>query len=197
MALLPMYSGKVNSPNTTLATTINNSTTTIILTDASVLPTAPNIFVIGYDTANPETIFYPSTPSGNTLSGVTRAFQGTAQGWNSGAKIARLFTEYDYNTLVNNLNIIQNSSIISSVDFGTNNSETFVTTTLSGLSWVTSTSKITASLYGENNGSRSVEDGFIEGIIVGISDIIDGGFKINAYAPNGASGVYKVICIGG
>lgn len=197
MALLPMYSGKVNSPNTTLSNTINDSITTIILTDASVLPTAPNIFVIGYDTINPETIFYPTAPSGNTLSGVTRAFQGTAQGWNSGAKIARMFTEYDYNTLVNNLGIVQNSSIISSVDFGTSNVETFVTTTITGLNWVTTSSKITASLYGEINGSRSVEDGFIEGIIVGVSDIIDGSFKINAYAPNGASGVYKVICIGG
>jgi hypothetical protein len=192
-----MYSGKINSPSTTLATPINNSDTTIVLVDASVLPAAPNIFVIGYDTDSPETIFYPSTPSLNVLSGVTRAFQGVAQSWIVNSKIARMFTEYDYNALVNNLSIIQNRSIISTVDFGTNNVETFTTNTLTGISWVTASSKITCSLYGENSGSRSVEDGFLEGIIVGISDITDGGFKINAYAPNGTSGVYKVICIGG
>lgn len=103
-----MFSVKENSPSTTVATGISDSSTTIILTDATILPEAPSIFTIGYDTNNPELIYYPTSPTGNTLSNVVRGYNSTtAQAWNSGSNVARVFTGYDYNAIVSNIrNII-------------------------------------------------------------------------------------------
>ncbi len=101
MALITMYEGKVNSPATTLSSGIDATVTTISLVDASVLPDAPNIAVIGTG-EDAETILY-ETKVENALSNVTRGFQGVAKAWDSGTSIARLFTAYDYNTLKGNI----------------------------------------------------------------------------------------------
>lgn len=101
MALQPMYLGMVNSPQTELASAIDATQTSIPLLDASVLPDPPNLATIGTG-ENAETILYTGK-SGNVLTGVTRGFQGTAQAWVMGTKVARLFTAYDYNALINNL----------------------------------------------------------------------------------------------
>lgn len=97
-----MYPGKVNSPPTTLVDAIDSAVTTITITDASVLPIAPNLATIGSD-VDAETILF-TTVTGNTLEGVTRGFQGTAKTWPAGTPIARLFTEYDYRALSDNIN---------------------------------------------------------------------------------------------
>ena len=96
-----MYPAKVNSPATTLDGGIDDVQTTISLVDASVLPAATNLAVIGRD-EDAETILY-ETINGNDLEDVTREFQGTAKAWDSGTTIARMFTAYDYDTLKSNL----------------------------------------------------------------------------------------------
>jgi len=96
-----MYPGKVNSPMTELASAIDNVQTTIPLLDASVLPAAPNLATIGTG-ENAETVLYTGV-SGNDLTGVTRGFQGAAKSWGAGVKVARLFTEYDYDALRQNI----------------------------------------------------------------------------------------------
>ena len=106
-----MYPAKINSPNTTLNDGINNVATTIAIADGTVLPAAPNIATIGYDTASPETILYTGN-AGNSLTGVTRGFQGTAASWNSGDKIARTFTEYDYNALRVNIAEARRAAVV-------------------------------------------------------------------------------------
>jgi len=96
-----MYPAKVNSPATTLSSFITDSQTTISLTDASVVPAAPNLAVIGTG-EDAETVLYTGK-SGNDLTGCTRGFQGTAKAWDSGTSVARFFTAYDYDTLRTNL----------------------------------------------------------------------------------------------
>ena len=96
-----MYPAIVNSPSTSLSSSILSTDTTIAVVDGSRLPTAPNLATIGTED-NAETILY-ATRVGNTLSGITRGFQGTAQAWNAGTPIARMFTAYDYDTLRNHM----------------------------------------------------------------------------------------------
>ena len=96
-----MYSAIINSPPTTLSGSITNVDTTINVVDGSRLPVAPNLATIGGED-NAETILY-ATRTGNTLSGITRGFQGTAQAWGIGTPVARMFTAYDYDTLRNHM----------------------------------------------------------------------------------------------
>src|SRR5690606_29264219 len=96
-----MYPGKVNSPQTELASAIDDEQTTIPLLDASVLPDPPNLCTIGTG-EDAETVLYTGK-SGNNLTGVTRGFQGTAKAWVQGTKVARNFTAYDYDALRENL----------------------------------------------------------------------------------------------
>lgn len=109
MALTTMYNGQVNSPQTTLNGAINSSVTSITVVDGTILPTAPMPLVISEGSKEPETVLM-TNKVGNILT-VTRAFQGVAQSWGSGASIGRNFTAYDYNTLVENANTINNDLV--------------------------------------------------------------------------------------
>lgn len=91
-----MYPAMVNSPVTALAAAIDATQTTITVTDATKLPAAPNLAVIGTDEAA-ETILYTGV-TGNSLTGCTRGFQGTAAAWTAGTPVARNFTAYDHDT---------------------------------------------------------------------------------------------------
>lgn len=114
-----MYMGKVNSPATSLDGDINDLVTTIDVIDGSVLPDSPNLAVIGTG-EDAETILYV-TKVDNQLSDVTRGFQGVAKEWDSGTQIARMFTEYDYATLKQNIETLdgvahsQNTDTIMSI----------------------------------------------------------------------------------
>jgi len=116
-----MYKGQVNSPQTNLVNDITAIQTTIEVVDASVLPTAPNILVIGGDTTTSETVYYASA-TGNVLT-VIRAYEGTAQIWASGVTIGRNFTAYDYNTLVDNVDEV-NTTKINTAQIANNLTET-------------------------------------------------------------------------
>ncbi|MHA6484456.1 hypothetical protein ACX1C1_21400 [Paenibacillus sp. strain BS8-2] len=96
-----MYSGMVNSPVTELAAAINNSQTTATLVNGAALPAAPNLAVIGQGELA-ETILYTGK-SGNNLSGITRGLQGSPRSWGAGSKIARNFTERDYESMRQNI----------------------------------------------------------------------------------------------
>lgn len=96
-----MYPGMVNSPQTELASAIDDSQTTIPLLDATVLPAAPNLATIGTG-EDAETVLYEGV-DGNDLTDVTRGFQGAAKAWNAGTKVARNFTAYDYDALRENV----------------------------------------------------------------------------------------------
>ena len=100
-----MYPAQVNSRQTEIAAAIDAMQVTIPLVDASLVPDAPNLLTIGTD-ESAETILYTGK-SGNDLTGVTRGFQGTADSWAVGTKVARYFTAYDHDSLVNNVGELQ------------------------------------------------------------------------------------------
>lgn len=101
MTLQDMYKGIANSPMTELAHDVDSNQTTIEIVEGSALPDAPNLATIGIG-EDAETIKYDNK-NGNTLSGVTRGFQGTAKSWIAGIVISRMFTAYDYDTLIDNI----------------------------------------------------------------------------------------------
>ena len=101
MALQTMYPGQPNSPQTELASAIDDEQTTIPLLDTSVLPDPPNICTIGTG-EDAETVLYEGI-DGDDLTGVTRGFQGQARGWSAGIKVARYYTAYDHDAFRQNI----------------------------------------------------------------------------------------------
>lgn len=102
MALSTMYPAKANSPQTTLAAGITAADTSMTLSDASVLPAAPNLCTLGAD-EDAEVVSY-STITGNVVSGLIRGVSGTtASPWPIGTQVAREFTSYDHDTFKANI----------------------------------------------------------------------------------------------
>ena len=105
-----MYKGVVNSPETTITNNISNTDTLIYVLDESRVPDdLPNLMTIGTGT-NAETIKVVSK-AGSAIT-VVRGFQGVAKAWNAGSIIARNFTEYDYNALMENINTLREDTDI-------------------------------------------------------------------------------------
>jgi len=98
-----MYPGKAYSPHTTLVQAISADTTEIEVADASALPPAPNIAVIGTN-ENAETIIY-TEKTGNLLSGLIRGVEcpDEARAWNAGALIARNIAKLDLDAIQENI----------------------------------------------------------------------------------------------
>ncbi|NLO37918.1 MAG: hypothetical protein GX115_00305 [Ruminiclostridium sp.] len=111
-----MYKGNINGPTTMLTSTISATATSITVQNGSVLPDAPNIAVIGSGNAA-ETIVY-GAKSGNTLNLVTRGFEGSPLPWPANTEVVRRFTAYDYNALVDNIQMLK--AQIDNINTGTN-----------------------------------------------------------------------------
>lgn len=106
MALTTMYAGMNNSPQTDLGAAISASDTTILVSDISVFPTAPNLATIGND-ENAEVIRYNGI-SDSTLTGCERGFGGTvASAWETGTVISRQITKYDMDTIKSNIESLE------------------------------------------------------------------------------------------
>lgn len=100
MTQKPMYAAMVNSPVTEIVADISVTDTVIELLDATKLPTAPNLAVIGSD-ETAETVRYTEV-NGNVIT-VERGFQGAAKSWSAGTKVARYFTAYDHDSARENI----------------------------------------------------------------------------------------------
>lgn len=110
MAQTTMYAGKTNSPKTALANDISANDNSIMLTDSSVLPDAPNLAVIG-TTSDAEVIVY-SGMSGNRLTGVLRGQGGTvAKAWVKDTAVARNFTIIDYDNVCANIRDLESRKV--------------------------------------------------------------------------------------
>jgi hypothetical protein len=99
--MIEMYPAMVNSEPTTLTGALSATDTTLHVALASAIPDAPNLLVIGADTANPETV--KLTSKTGTVLTVIRGFQATARAWGAGSLIARNFTAYDHDTFIENV----------------------------------------------------------------------------------------------
>ena len=96
-----MYKGMVNSPTTELFDSINSSQEEFSVVDGNKLPNAPSLATIG-DDEDAETVLYLEK-DGDLLQQVTRGFQGQAKEWGGGSVVSRLFTEYDYESIRQNM----------------------------------------------------------------------------------------------
>ena len=102
MALSTMYAAMPGSPVTSLTSGIAANSTSMTLDDASVLPAAPNICVLGSD-SSAEIVSYTSI-SGNVVSGLVRALGGTtASAWAANTAVARNITSLDHDTFMGNI----------------------------------------------------------------------------------------------
>lgn len=116
MALQVMYPSKPGSPLTSLAEPLAADGTSMTLDDATVLPSAPNIAVIGSD-SSAEIVSYTAI-TGNVVSGLVRALGGTtASAWTTNTAVARNITSYDHDTFKYNIEAL-NTEKISGVAWG-------------------------------------------------------------------------------
>ena len=103
MAISTMYPAKPGSPSTSLTSGIAADATSMTLDDASVLPAAPNICVLGSD-SSAEIVSYTGI-AGNVVSGLVRGLGGTtASAWASNTAVARNITSLDHDTFIGNIN---------------------------------------------------------------------------------------------
>jgi hypothetical protein len=93
-----LYKGIAGSPITYLTADISTNQTTISIADDSALPDAPNICTIGYG-EELETIKY-GVKSNGVLQEVVRGIEGTPRAWPAGTEVARFFTAYDHNAII-------------------------------------------------------------------------------------------------
>jgi|GEM_PF-670157 len=133
MAQQTMYDGAVNSPITTITNNISSTDTIIYVLDDTKIPDAPNLLVIGGNLQGAETVLMTSK-NGSEIT-VQRGFQGTAVAWNSGATIARNFTEYDYRMLKENVEDLSTGKVdkITGKQLSTEDYSTAEKTKLSGI----------------------------------------------------------------
>jgi hypothetical protein len=101
MKMDEMYNAMPGSPITYLAGDISAGQTTIAIADDTALPDAPNICTIGYG-EHIETVRYGAKSNG-VLQDVTRGIEGTPRAWQAGTEVARFFTAYDHNAIVENI----------------------------------------------------------------------------------------------
>lgn len=95
-----MYKGVVNSPETFLKENLVQGATIMYVADGSVFGTLPTLAVIG-DDESAETVLVESVDGGAYT--IRRAFEGTAKDWTKGTVVARNFTNYDYQAVVDNI----------------------------------------------------------------------------------------------
>lgn len=138
-----MYASKNGSPQTTLASGITASSTSMTLADATVLTAAPGVAVIG-NSANAEIVTYTGI-SGNTVTGLVRGVNGTtASIWPEDTVVARNFTTLDYDIFCSNIS-----------DLYSNKADAANLGTLAGKDTVALGSDVTGTLPVANGGTGS------------------------------------------
>ena len=108
--MLEMYRGMVNSPETIITNNINAEDTIIYVLDETKVPEElPNLMTLGTGTSA-ETVKVLGVNRNTKALTVERGFQGVARSWSVGTVIARNFTEYDYNALVENVKTLKGNT---------------------------------------------------------------------------------------
>ena len=111
MAMSTMYPAKAGSPKTVLASSISASATQMTVADASQLPAAPNIAVLGSSADKLEIVSYAGK-TGNTLTGLIRGLGGTvASVWESDSIVARNITSFDHDRFKENIEALASEKV--------------------------------------------------------------------------------------
>ena len=107
MAISTMYPAMAGSPKTVLAAQISSSATQMTVADASALPSAPNIAVLGSAADHIEIVSYAGK-TGNTLTGLVRGLGDTiASVWDVDTIVARNFTSFDHDRFKLNIETLE------------------------------------------------------------------------------------------
>ncbi len=124
-----LYKGIAGSPITYLSSGITATQTSISIDNESLLPPAPNIATIGMG-ENIETIKY-GVKSNGVLQEVVRGIEGIPRVWPTGTEVARFFTAYDHNAILENIESHWNdyNSRLGRFGFATDSSERSVSST--------------------------------------------------------------------
>lgn len=107
--LKTMYKGVVNSPETYLKEVLTQGATVMYVADGSVFGALPTLATMG-DSENAETILVKSKRSDGGYD-IQRGFEGTDKKWDKATMVARNFTNYDYQTIIDNLNSLNNGKV--------------------------------------------------------------------------------------
>lgn len=135
-----MYKGVVNSPETFLKENLVQGATTMYVADGSVFGTLPTLAVIG-DDESAETVLVESVDSGAYT--IKRAFEGTAKDWTKGATVARNFTNYDYQAVIDNITELGGRKIPSKLSELTDDSTHRLVTDTEKKAWGNKVDKVT------------------------------------------------------
>ena len=91
---------------------------------------------------------------------------------------------------------VRPNTLQTEVDFGASETD-IATLTVTGQTWVTSTSRILANVAAESTTDHDAEDGILEGLTAYVSNLVAGtGFDISVRATNNTWGKYKVNVVG-
>ena len=105
-----MYSAKAGSPKTQLTAELSASGTSMSVADASVLPPAPNLCVLG-DNETAEVVMYTEI-TGNTVKLSQRGLGGTtASVWPVNTDVARNYTSFDHDRFIENIEDLETNKI--------------------------------------------------------------------------------------
>lgn len=116
MAISTMYPAKAGSPQTVLTEELTAAGTSMTVYDASVLPAAPNLAVLG-DDSNAEVVSY-SAITGNVVSGLVRGLGGTIPSvWPVDTDVARNYTSFDHDRFIENIQDLSDNKL-ESVSWG-------------------------------------------------------------------------------
>jgi hypothetical protein len=96
-----MYPAAVNSVATALTGGVGASDTVFYVLDDSRIPDAPNLLVVGENSALAETVKMTAKDA-NKLT-VIRGFQGAARAWDAGTTVSRNYTAYDHDVFKENI----------------------------------------------------------------------------------------------
>lgn len=113
MELITTYPAAVNSKATVTMGVLDQAATIVEVLDATVLPEAPNLLVLGTD-QTAETVLMTAKEN-NTLT-IQRAVQGIAKSWPAGTQIARNFTGKDWDDMRSNVEALFNELVSLIVD---------------------------------------------------------------------------------
>ena len=207
MELITTYPAAVNSKATVTMGVLDQATTIVEVLDATVLPEAPNLLVLGTD-QTAETVLMTAREN-NTLT-IQRAVQGIAKSWPAGTQIARNFTGKDWDDMRSNVEALSNELVSLIVDgvVPVNKGGTGATTAKEALSNLGTLSKtLLLKSVGDNyNYAGNILDGsFVTritgsdnapteilakypsdyGTHVGIASGIDGAYMLHLYYSNG------------
>lgn len=161
-----MYQGMANSPETFLTESLVSGNNIMYISDASILPELPTLAVIGKD-QKPETVKILSKRNDGGFN-IERAVEGFARDWGKGEVVARNFTNYDYQTLIDNVGELDsnisklNSNKVDKVNGKQLSTNDFTNTQkekLAGLSNYIHPSTHPASMITQDNNHRFVTDG--------------------------------------